>query len=186
MHTLDLALLGRGLVTSPSCTASYSRQRHHLTVAGDLAKWLEDKGMEHVRGAAITPKPGKDLSAGKQTLKNRIYSKTIPAGDRERQIEPSSSTYKPRSALSRESLNNLTRPTSLGRARKSLPSGNALKVQTIAKTAACQSPTSMYAALTLNPDEPGSSLPKRLTNILTIIMDRRASCSCMAAVCHGA
>ena len=31
-------------------------------VAGDLAKWLEDKGMEHVRGRRITLKPKARLS----------------------------------------------------------------------------------------------------------------------------
>jgi len=40
-------------------------------VAGDLAKWLEDKGIEHVRGAPYHPQTQGKIERWHQTLKNR-------------------------------------------------------------------------------------------------------------------
>jgi putative transposase len=41
-------------------------------VSGDLAKWLEDVGMEHVRGAPRHPQTQGKIERWHQTLKNRI------------------------------------------------------------------------------------------------------------------
>ena len=41
-------------------------------IAGDLAEWLEDKGMDHVRGAPLHPQTQGKIERWHQTLKNRI------------------------------------------------------------------------------------------------------------------
>lgn len=41
-------------------------------IAGDLAEWLEDKGMDHVRGAPNHPQTQGKIERWHQTLKNRI------------------------------------------------------------------------------------------------------------------
>ncbi len=41
-------------------------------ISGDLAAWLEDKGMEHVRGAPNHPQAQGKIERWHQTLKNRI------------------------------------------------------------------------------------------------------------------
>ena len=41
-------------------------------VSGDLAKWLEDEGMHHVRGAPCHPQTQGKIERWHQTLKNRI------------------------------------------------------------------------------------------------------------------
>ena len=62
-------------------------------VAGDLARWLEGKGMEHVRGAPYHPQTQGKIERWHQTLKNRIllnnyYRPAISNG----RSKPSSST----------------------------------------------------------------------------------------------
>jgi len=41
-------------------------------IAGDLAVWLEEKGMDHVRGAPLHPQTQGKIERWHQTLKNRI------------------------------------------------------------------------------------------------------------------
>ena len=41
-------------------------------ISGDLADWLNDKGMEHVRGAPYHPQTQGKIERWHQTLKNRI------------------------------------------------------------------------------------------------------------------
>ena len=41
-------------------------------VSGDLAEWLEDKGMPHTRGAPYHPQTQGKIERWHQTLKNRI------------------------------------------------------------------------------------------------------------------
>ena len=41
-------------------------------VAGDLARWLEDKGIEHLRGTPYHPQTQGKIERWHQTLKNRI------------------------------------------------------------------------------------------------------------------
>ncbi len=57
-------------------------------VSGDLAEWLEDKGMKHSRGAPYHPQTQGKIERWHQPLKNRILLKNyfLP-GDLEAQIE---------------------------------------------------------------------------------------------------
>jgi putative transposase len=71
--TLDQALAASGL------DHVNVRQRPRLLsdngssyVAEDLAKWLEAKGMQHVRGAPYHPQTQGKIERWHQTLKNRI------------------------------------------------------------------------------------------------------------------
>src|SRR5262245_66570119 len=41
-------------------------------IAGDLAEWLEDRGINHVRGAPLHPQTQGKIERWHQTLKNRI------------------------------------------------------------------------------------------------------------------
>jgi putative transposase len=74
--------------TSHGCSATMASY-----IAGDLAEWLEEKGMEHVRGAPNHPQTQGKIERWHQTLKNRILLENyfLP-GALERQIAPSSST----------------------------------------------------------------------------------------------
>jgi transposase InsO family protein len=76
-------------------------------IAGDLAKWLEDKKIEHTRGAPNHPQTQGKIERWHQTLKNRILLENyyLP-GDLERQIEDFVGYYNYRRY--HESLNNLT------------------------------------------------------------------------------
>jgi RNA-directed DNA polymerase len=71
--TLDLALSASGLdhVTVAHRPRLLSDNGSSY-VAGGLAKWLEDKGMEHVRGASYHPQTQGKIERWHQTLKNRI------------------------------------------------------------------------------------------------------------------
>ncbi len=57
-------------------------------IAGDLAEWLEDKGMDHVRGAPNHPQTQGKIERWHQTLKNRILLENyfLP-GDLEAKIQ---------------------------------------------------------------------------------------------------
>ena len=76
-------------------------------VAGDLAVWLEERGIDHVRGAPYHPMTQGKIERWHQTLKNRILLEHyyLP-GDLEAQIEEFVSTYNHRRY--HESLGNLT------------------------------------------------------------------------------
>src|ERR1700738_3050199 len=87
--TLDLALSAAGLdhvtvVHRPRLLSDNGSSY----VAGDLARWLQDKGMEHVRGAPYHPQTQGKIERWHQTLKNRILLNNyyLP-GDLERQID---------------------------------------------------------------------------------------------------
>ncbi len=76
-------------------------------IAGDLADWLDDHGMEHVRGAPWHPQTQGKIERWHQTLKNRILLENyfLP-GDLERQVEAFVDHYNTRRY--HESLGNLT------------------------------------------------------------------------------
>ena len=76
-------------------------------VAGDLAKWLEDKGMDHVRGAPFHPQTQGKIERWHQTMKNRVLLEHyyLP-GDLERQVEAFVDYYNHHRY--HESLNNVT------------------------------------------------------------------------------
>ena len=71
--TLELAL------TASGCDQVNVRHRPRLLsdngasyIAGELADWLDDKGMDHVRGAPYHPQTQGKIERWHQTLKNRI------------------------------------------------------------------------------------------------------------------
>ena len=71
--TLELALEASG------CDAARVLHRPRLLsdngasyVAGDLARWLEDKGIAHIRGAPNHPQTQGKIERWHQTLKNRV------------------------------------------------------------------------------------------------------------------
>ncbi len=71
--TLELALQASG------CDQVNVRHKPRLLsdngasyISGDLAEWLDDKGMDHVRGAPYHPQTQGKIERWHQTLKNRI------------------------------------------------------------------------------------------------------------------
>ena len=76
-------------------------------VSGDLAEWLQDKGMKHSRGAPYHPQPQGKIERWHQTLKNRILLENyfLP-GDLEAQIKAFVHHYNHQRY--HESINNLT------------------------------------------------------------------------------
>ncbi len=76
-------------------------------IAGDLAEWLDDRNMQHVRGAPYHPQTQGKIERWHQTLKNRILLENyyLP-GDLEAQIEAFVAYYNHQRY--HESLNNLT------------------------------------------------------------------------------
>jgi len=106
--TLELALEASG------CDQVDVRHRPRLLsdngasyVAGELAEWLDDKGMDHVRGAPYHPQTQGKIERWHQTLKNRILLENyfLP-GDLKGQIEKFISHYNHHRY--HESLQNLT------------------------------------------------------------------------------
>lgn len=76
-------------------------------VAGDLATWLENQGMEHIRGAPYHPQTQGKIERWHQTLKNRILlDNYYMPGDLEAAIGRFVDHYNHRRY--HESLNNLT------------------------------------------------------------------------------
>jgi transposase InsO family protein len=102
-------------------------------VAGDLADYLDDKGMEHVRGAPHHPQTQGKIERWHQTLKNRILLENyfLP-GDLERQISAFVDYYN--NHRYHESLGNLT-PADVyhGRGATILKRREEIKKQTIHK-----------------------------------------------------
>ena len=131
--TLDLALAASGLdrvtvVQRPRLLSDNGSSY----VAGDLARWLEDMGMEHVRGAPYHPQTQGKIERWHQTLKNRILLENYDLpGDLERQIEAFVEHYN--HVRYHESLNNLT-PADVyfGRAETILAERERIKRATIA------------------------------------------------------
>jgi len=71
--TLELALLASGcdqvnVVHKPRLLSDNGSSY----ISGDLAEWLDDKGMDHVRGAPYHPQTQGKIERWHQTLKNRI------------------------------------------------------------------------------------------------------------------
>jgi len=107
-ETLDLALSASGL------DQVKVRHRPRLLsdngssyIAGDLAEWLEDQGMTHIRGAPRHPQTQGKIERWHQTLKNRILLEHyyLP-GNLEEQVGGFVEHYN--HARPHESLGNLT------------------------------------------------------------------------------
>ena len=76
-------------------------------ISGDLAEWLEDKGMDHVRGAPHHPQTQGKIERWHQTLKNRILlDNYFFPEDMEAQIDTFVDHYNHHRY--HESINNLT------------------------------------------------------------------------------
>ena len=106
--TLDLALQASGcdqvhVVHKPRLLSDNGSSY----VSGDLAEWLQDKGMKHSRGAPYHPQTQGKIERWHQTLKNRILLENyfLP-GDLERQIRAFVNYYN--NERYHESLNNVT------------------------------------------------------------------------------
>ena len=106
--TLELALAAAGLEgADPSRRPRLLSDNGSSYVAGDLADWLEERGMDHVRGAPYHPMTQGKIERWHQTLKNRILLEHyyLP-GDLEAQIDEFVGHYNHRRY--HESLGNLT------------------------------------------------------------------------------
>ena len=131
--TLDLALASAGLdhaavVHRPRLLSDNGASY----VSGDLAKWLEQKGMSHVRGAPYHPQTQGKIERWHQTLKNRILlDNSYLPGDLEQRIAAFVTHYN--HDRYHESLENLT-PADVyfGRGQAILQERNRIKRQTIA------------------------------------------------------
>lgn len=106
--TLDLALQASGcdqvhVVHKPRLLSDNGSSY----VSGDLAEWLQDKGMKHSRGAPYHPQTQGKIERWHQTLKNRILLENyfLP-GDLEAQITAFVDHYNHQRY--HESLNNVT------------------------------------------------------------------------------
>ena len=100
-------------------------------VAGELAEYLADKGMSHVRGAPFHPQTQGKIERWHQTLKNRILLENyfLP-GDLEAQIEAFVEHYNHQRY--HESLNNVTPADAyFGRAQAIIKRRERIKRQTI-------------------------------------------------------
>ncbi|MCP4208425.1 MAG: IS3 family transposase [Shimia sp.] len=106
--TLDLALQASGcdqvhVVHKPRLLSDNGSSY----VSGDLAEWLQDKGMKHSRGAPYHPQTQGKIERWHQTLKNRILLENyFLQGDLEAQIEAFVDHYNHQRY--HESLNNVT------------------------------------------------------------------------------
>ncbi len=100
-------------------------------VSGDLAEWLEDKGMSHTRGAPYHPQTQGKIERWHQTLKNRILLENyfLP-GDLKGHIEAFVDHYNHQRY--HESLNNVT-PSDVyfGRAQAILNQRERIKRKTL-------------------------------------------------------
>ena len=132
--TLELALEASG------CAHATVVQRPRLLsdngssyVAADLAGYLEDKGMDHVRGTPHHPQTQGKIERWHQTMKNRVLLENyfLP-GDLERQIAAFVDHYN--NHRYHESLSNLT-PADVyhGRGAQILKMREEIKQQTIRK-----------------------------------------------------
>ena len=106
--TLDLALKASGC----DCATVVAKPRllsdnGSSYIASDLADYLEDKGMDHVRGAPYHPQTQGKIERWHQTMKNRVLLEHyfLP-GDLERQVGAFVEYYNTRRY--HESLGNLT------------------------------------------------------------------------------
>jgi transposase InsO family protein len=106
--TLDLAL------KAPGCDSARVKHKPRLLsdngssyISGDLAEWLEDNGMDHVRGAPHHPQTQGKIERWHQTHKNRILPENyyLP-GDVEHQIKAFVDHYNNRRY--HESIKNVT------------------------------------------------------------------------------
>ena len=106
--TLDLALEASGcdratVVAKPRLLSDNGSSY----IAGELAEYIEDKGMQHVRGAPYHPQTQGKIERWHQTMKNRVLLEHyFRPGDLKRQISGFVDYYNNRRY--HESLGNVT------------------------------------------------------------------------------
>ena len=132
--TLDLALRASGLdQATPADRPRLLSDNGSSYIAGDLAKWLDDRKIKHVRGAPYHPMTQGKIERWHQTLKNRILLENyfLP-GDLETQIAAFVDYYN--NHRYHESIDNLT-PADVyfGRRKAILAERERIKRQTIAE-----------------------------------------------------
>src|SRR5262249_59433426 len=131
--TLDLALRASGLEKAkPADRPKLLSDNGSSHIAGDLATWLADRQIKHLRGAPYHPMTQGKIERWHQTLKNRILLEHyfLP-GDLEAQIAAFVDDYNCRRY--HESIDNLT-PADVyfGRGPNILAERERIKRQTIA------------------------------------------------------
>ena len=131
--TLDLALRASGLEKAkPADRPKLLSDNGSSYIAGDLANWLADRKIKHLRGAPYHPMTQGKIERWHQTLKNRILLENyfLP-GDLEAQIAAFVDNYNYRRY--HESIDNLT-PADVyfGRGPTILAQRERIKRQTIA------------------------------------------------------
>ena len=132
--TLDLALRASGLdQATPADRPRLLSDNGSSYIAGDLARWLEDHKIKHVRGAPYHPMTQGKIERWHQTLKNRILLENyfLP-GDLETQIAAFVDYYN--NHRYHESIDNLT-PADVyfGRGPTILAAREKIKRETIAE-----------------------------------------------------
>jgi putative transposase len=132
--TLDLALQASGLdQATPTGRPRLLSDNGSSYIAGELAEWLEDRKIKHVRGAPYHPMTQGKIERWHQTLKNRILLENyfLP-GDLEAQIAAFVDYYN--NHRYHESIDNLT-PADVyfGRGPTILAERERIKQQTIAE-----------------------------------------------------
>ena len=132
-NTLDLALRASGLdQAKPADRPRLLSDNGSSYIAGDLAKWLNDRNIKHLRGAPYHPMTQGKIERWHQTLKNRILLENyfLP-GDLEAQIEAFVDDYNHRRY--HESISNLA-PADVycGRGSAILAERQRIKRQTVA------------------------------------------------------
>ena len=112
---------------------SYKTDNGSSYISGELAGWLDNKGMDHVRGAPYHPQTQGKIERWHQTLKNRILLENyfLP-GDLKAQIGAFIDHYNHHRY--HESLNNLT-PADVyfGRGQSIINNRERIKQKTIEK-----------------------------------------------------
>ena len=131
--TLDLALRVSGLdQAKPTDRPRLLSDNGSSYIAGDLAKWLNDRNIKHLRGAPYHPMTQGKIERWHQTLKNRILlDNYFLPGDLEAQVAAFVDDYNRRRY--HESIGNLT-PADVysGRGSNILAERQRIKQQTIA------------------------------------------------------
>jgi putative transposase len=132
--TLDLALRASGLDQArPADRPRLLSDNGSSYIAGDLARWLEDHKIKHVRGAPYHPMTQGKIERWHQTLKNRILLENyfLP-GDLETQLAAFVDYYN--NHRYHESIDNLT-PADVyfGRGPTILAAREKIKRETIAE-----------------------------------------------------
>jgi len=132
--TLDLALRASGLdQATPADRPRLLSDNGSSYIAGDLARWLEDHKIKHVRGAPYHPMTQGKIERWHQTLKNRILLENyfLP-GDLETQLAAFVDYYN--NHRYHESIDNLT-PADVyfGRGPTILAARERIKRETIAE-----------------------------------------------------